>query len=75
MTVPQERKNAVIKTEQFLLDLLDPKVTPRISKGLRIKASYCLRHYPSKHLMDIIAEREDNSNLTLGTKVFGNGFV
>jgi hypothetical protein len=75
MTVPIERKNAVIKTEQFLLDLLDPKITPRIPKSLRIQAHHCLRHYPSKHHMDIIAEREDNSNVALGTKVFGNGFV
>jgi hypothetical protein len=75
MTVPQERKNAVIKTEQFLLDLLDPKVTPRIPKSLRIQAHHCLRHYPSKHHMDIIAEREDNSNMPIGIKVFGNGFV
>ena len=75
MTIPVERKNAVIKTEQFLLDLMNPKVTPRIPKALRIQAYHCLRHYPSKHLMDVIAEREDNSNGAIGIKVFGNGFV
>lgn len=74
MTIPVERKNAVIRTEQLLLDLMDPKITPRIPRELRVRAYHCLRHYPSKLHMDIIAKREDSLSLsTLEIKVFGDG--
>jgi hypothetical protein len=53
MTMPDERYNAVIRTEQFLKDLCDPKKTPRVPKEVREQAYYCLRHYPSKHHMDV----------------------
>jgi hypothetical protein len=75
MTVPVERTNAVIYTEQFLLDLLDPKKTPRIPKSIRERARGLLRHYPSKYYMDMIADREDNNDSPpLHTKVFGKSY-
>ena len=55
MTMPNERYNAVIRTSQFLQDLCDPKKTPRVPKEIRKQAYYCLRHYPSKHHMDVVA--------------------
>lgn len=48
MTVPVERTNAVIWTEQFLADLMDPKTTPRVPKVVRDQARRLLRHYPTK---------------------------
>lgn len=54
MTMPNERYNAVLRTEQFLKDLCDPAKTPRIPKALRQQAYYCLRHYPSKYHMDVV---------------------
>ncbi len=78
MTVPVERTNAVKWTEDFLLELVDPKKTPRIPKSIRQKALRCLRHYPSKFHMDIIAEREDanpDNNLGFKPKVFGKNFI
>ena len=89
MTIPVERTNAVIWTEQFLCDLLDPKKTPRVPKAIRQQANRLLRHYPSKFHMDLIADREDNPSLYhmdlaaehengqkfhIG-KVFGKGFI
>lgn len=74
MTVPVERTNAVIYTEQFLLELLDPKKTPRIPKAIRERALSLLRHYPGKYYMDMIAEREDNIDAPLHTKIFGKGY-
>jgi hypothetical protein len=53
MTMPNERYNAVIRAEHFLKDLCDPKKTPRVPKEIRKQAYYCLRHYPSKHHMDV----------------------
>jgi hypothetical protein len=60
MTMPNERYNAVIRAEQFLKDLCDPKKTPRVPKEFRKQAYYCLRHYPSKHHMDVA----ENANHT-----------
>jgi hypothetical protein len=74
MTVPVERTNAVINTEQFLLDLLDAKKTPRIPKAIRERAHGLLRHYPSKYHMDMIADKEDGSTSAFYSKVFGKDY-
>lgn len=47
MTLPDERYRAVIQTRRFLLDLCNPKHTPRVSKIVRQTAQAMLRHYPS----------------------------
>lgn len=54
MTMPNERYSAVLRTEQFLKDLCDPKKTPRVPKEIRKQAYYCLRHYPGKYHMDVV---------------------
>lgn len=64
MTLPIERTNAVLRVEQFLLDLMDPKKTPRVPKEIRVHAWRCLKHYPSKYDM----ENAGNE----APKVFGN---
>jgi len=56
VTLPYERKNAVKRTEKFLTDLLDPKVTPRVPKEIRKQASSCLRHYPREYDMEMASE-------------------
>jgi len=73
MTVPFERTRAVNSTYEFLCDLMDRQKTPRIPKAIRQRASACLRHYPSKFDMQIIAEREDANDQVMH-KVFGNTF-
>jgi hypothetical protein len=52
VTLPDERYRAVLRAEQFLKDLLDPKKTPRVPKDFRIRASGILRHYPNTWDMD-----------------------
>ena len=74
MTVPLERTNAVIYTEAFLTELLNPKMTPRVPKAIRQRAHRLLRHYPSKFHMHVIADREDKCDV-LDIKVFGNGYA
>ena len=49
MTLPIERTYAVQNTEQFLLDLCNPKKTPRVPAGIREQARRLLRHYPTKY--------------------------
>lgn len=56
MTLPNERTNAVLRTEKFLMDLRDPKKYPRVPKAVREEAQRLLRHYPSKYNMKYIAD-------------------
>ena len=56
MTLPIERTQAVLRTEEFLKDLLDPKKTPRVPRQIRDRAYRCLRHYPSQYHMMYIEE-------------------
>jgi hypothetical protein len=75
MTVPIERTNAVIRTQKFLIDLLDPKKTPRVPRSIRQDARNLLRHYPSEFEMNVIAEREDDMEVAaFKMKIFGKGY-
>jgi len=56
MTLPYERFNSVKNTERFLLDLMDPKKTPRVPLAIRQRARQCLRHYPGSYDMVRAAE-------------------
>ena len=56
MTLPYERKNAVTQTEKFLLELCNPKLTPKIPSQIRARARSLLRHYPSNYDMDRASE-------------------
>ena len=47
MTLPDERYYAMKSAEEFMLDLVDPKKTPRLSKAIRTRARAVLRHYPT----------------------------
>ena len=60
MTMPRERRQAVIRTEKFLIDLMNPKTTPRVPKEIRKKAAQCLRHYPTDYDMNLAAEQAPN---------------
>ena len=56
MTLPNERTQAVLRVERFLMDLRDPKKYPRVPKEVREEASRLLRHYPSQYNMKYIEE-------------------
>lgn len=49
MTLPEERRKAIIMTREFLRELLDPKKTPRVPKAIRKRAYWCLKHYPDNY--------------------------
>lgn len=57
MTLPFERFRAVLNTEQFLLDLCNPKRTPRVPKEIRQQARSLLKHYPSRFYMEEASEK------------------
>lgn len=57
MTLPDERYRAMRCGHQMLLDLLNPKVTPRVPKYIRQRALGVLRHYPDPYHFTEIAEK------------------
>ena len=52
MTMPNERFYAVRNTREFLVELMDPKKTPRVPKEIRLKAYYAIKHFPSEYHME-----------------------
>jgi len=62
MTLPYERTNAVNATRIFLMDLINPKATPRIPSAIRRHALWCLRHYPTDFDMHVASEKGDKDN-------------
>ena len=56
VTLPDERYRALRFGQQFLLDLLNPKVTPKVPKDIRQRAGSILRHYPDSYHFTKIVE-------------------
>jgi hypothetical protein len=56
MTLPDERYRALKQTENFLIELLDSKETPRVPKAIRQRARSLLRHYPGEYYLQQLAE-------------------
>ena len=47
MTIPKERTEAVLRARQFLMELADPRATPRIPLRIRERAISLLKHLPT----------------------------
>lgn len=60
MTLPFERYRAMKCGYQLLLDLQDPKKTPKVPKSIRQRASWVLRHYPYEYHFDLISDALPN---------------
>ena len=56
MTLPDERYRAILLAEQLCRDLLDPKKTPRVPKGIRRQALGVLRHFPDEYYLSMLAD-------------------
>ena len=54
MTIPSERANAVLNTEQFLIQLLNPQLTPKVPKPIRQMAGRLLKHYPTRFDLEMV---------------------
>ena len=57
MTLPDERYRAIRQTRQFLIDLCDRTVTPKIPRAVRGEAYRLLRHYPTDFDLERLAEK------------------
>lgn len=60
MTLPYESKYAVKNTKLFLLDLLNPKITPKVPLCIRKTAGRLLRHYPDDYYVDELFGSEND---------------
>lgn len=56
MTLPDERLVSLKRTRKFLIDLLNPKETPKVPKIIRQQASSCLKHFPYEYQLDELAD-------------------
>lgn len=63
MTMPSERTAAVLNTREFLLELLDPKKTPRVPLEIRKRASMLLKHYPTGFYFDEMFAKNCHKNI------------
>ena len=57
MTLPDERYAAILNTERFLMNLCNPRLTPRVPRAVRQRAQALLRHYPNCFDLDRLAEK------------------
>jgi len=57
MTLPDERYRAIRQARQFLIDLCDRTVTPKVPRAIRGEAYRLLRHYPSDYDLDRLSEK------------------
>lgn len=46
MSLRFEQYHSLLKTRDFLRDLLDPKRAPKTRKEMKSRVSGCLRHFP-----------------------------
>lgn len=56
MTLPDERFRALKQSKKLLEELCDPGRTPRVPSLVRDRARGVLRHFPSDHELEKIAD-------------------
>jgi hypothetical protein len=60
VTLPDERYRAIRQTRQFLIDLQDRTIYPRVPRAVRAEAYRLLRHYPTEYDLERLAEKSPN---------------
>ena len=57
MTLPDERYRAIRQTRQFLIDLQDRTIYPRVPRAVRAEAYRLIRHYPGDWDLERLSEK------------------
>ena len=57
MTLPQEMYNSIRSARMFMVALLDPALTPRVPKHIRMRARDRLKHFPNEFDIKQMEER------------------
>jgi hypothetical protein len=65
MSLKFEKENAIKRTREFLMDLLDRSKTKRVPSEIRKAAYWCLRHFP--HELDLLV-RDDDGKFRIPTR-------
>ena len=58
MPLAQERTKSLLRTREFLLSRLDPKLTPHTPKSVREEARRLSKHFPGPAEVNLIAKGE-----------------
>lgn len=56
MTLPDERYRSIVQTRKFLMELLSPRMTPKVPKVVRDRARNLLRHFPTDYHLEMMSE-------------------
>lgn len=57
MTIPSEELQALKRSRNFLVDLINPVLTPRVPPYIRHAARDCVKHYPFDHVIEEVWKR------------------
>jgi len=60
MTLPDERYRSLFNTRNFLIDLVNPRMTPRVPRQVRQRAMNLLRHFPNIYYLDQLCDKLPN---------------
>jgi len=55
MTLPDERYRSLVRTKEFLIELMSSQDTPRVPKVIRQRARSLLRHWPDNYHLELMA--------------------
>lgn len=55
MTLPDERYRSLVRTKEFLIELMSAQDTPRVPKVIRQRARSLLRHWPDNYHLELMA--------------------
>lgn len=56
MTLPDERYRSIVQTRKFLMELLSPRMTPKVPKVVRDRARNLLKHFPTDYHLEMMSE-------------------
>lgn len=56
MTLPDERYRSIVQTRKFLMELLSPRMTPKVPKVVRDRARNLLKHFPTDYDLEMMSE-------------------
>ena len=56
MTLPDERYRSIVQTRKFLMELLSPRMTPKVPKVVRNRARNLLKHFPTDYHLEMMSE-------------------
>lgn len=54
MTLPDERYRSLVRTKEFLIELMSSQDTPRVPKVIRQRARSLLRHWPDNYHLELM---------------------